>query len=44
MWGGLDLPSSLPAGEYALEARATLVNGSTGTVRVVVQSTDLTVR
>ena len=44
VWGNLKLPSSLPAGEYMLEARAAVVDSITGFVRVVVQSTDLTVR
>jgi hypothetical protein len=44
VWGELELPSSLPAGEYILEARAAVVDSITGLVRVVVQSTDLTVR
>jgi len=44
VWGELDLPEALPAGDYVLEARAALLDPATVNARVVTQSTDFTVR
>ncbi len=44
VWGALDLPVALLAGDYVLEARAALLDPATADVHVVTQSTDFSVR